>query len=172
MRTQQVVVRARMTYRGERLAEPELSKQWFALFFLNFVSLFVYFLQRFILNVLESRSSIRYWGYNREQSSLCPWRAYGSVRKVKVNIAHSRLTLCDPRDYTVPGILQARILDWVAFPFFTGSSLHRDQTQVSSIAGWFFTSWGIREALFMYVVFYEPIMVSHSYFKIFHIEVW
>ena len=31
-------------------------------------------------------------------------------------------TLCDPLDYTVHGILQARILEWVAFPIFRGSS--------------------------------------------------
>ena len=45
------------------------------------------------------------------------------------------LTLCDPMDYTVHGILQPRILEWVAFPFSRGSSQHRDQTQVSCIAG-------------------------------------
>ena len=44
-------------------------------------------------------------------------------------------------DYTVHGILQARILEWVAFPFSKGSSQPRDQTQVSRIAGGFFTSW-------------------------------
>ena len=49
-------------------------------------------------------------------------------------------TLCDPMDYTVHGILQARILEWVAFPFSRGSSQPRDQTQVSHIAGRFFTS--------------------------------
>ena len=49
-------------------------------------------------------------------------------------------------DYTVPGILQARILEWVAFPFSRGSSQHRDQTQVSHIAGGFFTSWATSEA--------------------------
>ena len=48
-------------------------------------------------------------------------------------------------DYTVHGILQARILDWVAFPFFRGSPQPRDQTQVSHIAGRFFTSWATRE---------------------------
>jgi len=37
------------------------------------------------------------------------------------------------------GILQARILEWVAMPFFRGSSQPRDQTQVSCIAGVFFT---------------------------------
>ena len=38
-------------------------------------------------------------------------------------------------DYTVPGILQNRILEWVAFPFSRASSQPRDQTQVSHIAG-------------------------------------
>ena len=42
--------------------------------------------------------------------------------------------------YTVHGILQARILEWVAFAFSRGSSQPRDQTQVSRIAGGFFTS--------------------------------
>ena len=41
-------------------------------------------------------------------------------------------------DYTVQGILQARILDWVAFPFSRGSFQPRDGTQVSHIAGGFF----------------------------------
>ena len=60
------------------------------------------------------------------------------------------LTLCDLIDYTVHtvhGILQARILEWVAVPFSRGSSQPRDQTQVSHIAGGFFISWATREAL-------------------------
>ena len=60
------------------------------------------------------------------------------------------LTLWDPMDYTVLGLLQARILEWTAFPFSRGSSQPRDRTQVSWIAGGFFTSWAIREARFMY----------------------
>ena len=55
-------------------------------------------------------------------------------------------TLCDLMDYRVHGFLQARILEWVAFPFFRGSSQPRDQTQVSRIAGRLFTSWTTREA--------------------------
>ena len=47
---------------------------------------------------------------------------------------------CNPMDYTVHGILQARIQEWVAIPFSRGSSQPRDQTQVSHIAGRFFTS--------------------------------
>ena len=59
-------------------------------------------------------------------------------KKVKVKVTHLCLTLCNPMDYTVHGILQARILEWVAFPFSRGSSQPRDQTQISLIAGGFF----------------------------------
>ena len=47
------------------------------------------------------------------------------------------------------GISQTRILEWVAFPFSRKSSRSRDQTQISSITGGFFTIWATREALFM-----------------------
>ena len=58
----------------------------------------------------------------------------------------SPVWLCDPMDYTVHGILQTRILEWVAFPFSRGSSQSRDWTHVSHIASWFFTSRATREA--------------------------
>jgi len=58
--------------------------------------------------------------------------------KMKVKVAQLCPTLCDPRDYRVHGILQARILEWVAVPFSKGSSQPRDQIQVSCIAGGFF----------------------------------
>ena len=54
--------------------------------------------------------------------------------------------VCGPMDYTVCGILQARILEWVAFLFSSESSQPKDQTQVSCIVGRFFTSWATREA--------------------------
>ena len=62
------------------------------------------------------------------------------------------LTLCDPIDGSplgspVPGILQARILEWVAIPFLKGSFWPSNGTQVSCIAGRFFTIWVTREAL-------------------------
>ena len=47
---------------------------------------------------------------------------------------------------SVGGILQARILEWVAIPFFRGSSQPRDWTQVSCIAGRRFNLWASREA--------------------------
>ena len=62
------------------------------------------------------------------------------VESEKVKVTQSCPALCDPTDHTVPGILQARILEWVAFCFSKESSQPRDQTQVSSIAGGFFTS--------------------------------
>ena len=59
-------------------------------------------------------------------------------------VAQSCLTLCDPMDCSplgssVHGILQARILERVVIPFSRGSSQPRDQTQVSHMAGRFFT---------------------------------
>ena len=58
----------------------------------------------------------------------------------EMKVALLCLTLCDTMDYTVHGILQARILEWVAFPFSRGSSQPRDQTQVSRTGGRFFSS--------------------------------
>ena len=60
-------------------------------------------------------------------------------------------TLRNPMDCSLPGssvhgILQARILQWVAVPSSRGSSQPRDQTQVSRITGGFFTIWDTREA--------------------------
>ena len=62
----------------------------------------------------------------------------------------SRFQLCDLMDCSLPDssvhrILQARILEWVPFPFSRGSSQPRDQTQVSCIAGGLFTDWATRE---------------------------
>ena len=59
---------------------------------------------------------------------------------VKVLAIQSCLTLCDSTDCSLPGssvhgILQARIQEWIAIPFSRGSSLPRDQTLLSCIAG-------------------------------------
>ena len=65
-------------------------------------------------------------------NSVWKWKSLGRVR------------LCARRtnyNYTVRGILQARILKQVAFPFSRGSSQSRDPSQVSHIVGGFFTSW-------------------------------
>ena len=59
---------------------------------------------------------------------------------MKVKVAQSCPTLCDSMDYTGHGILQPRVLEWVAVPFSRGSSQPRDRTHVSCIASGLFTS--------------------------------
>ena len=76
----------------------------------------------------------------------CSFHSCSVFYRVKVEDAQSSPTLCNPMDCIVHGILQARILEWVAFPFSRGSSQPRDQTQVSRIAGRFFTSCATRGA--------------------------
>ena len=68
------------------------------------------------------------------------------------SVTQSCPTLCGPMDWSLPdssvyGILQARILEWVAISFSRGSSRPRDRTQVSHIAGRHFNLWATKEAL-------------------------
>ena len=70
-------------------------------------------------------------------------------------VSQSCLTLCNSMDCSlqgsfVYGILQARILEWVTIPFSRGSSQPRGQTQVSCMAGRFFTVWASSGALAVY----------------------
>ena len=63
-------------------------------------------------------------------------------------VAQSCPTLCDPMDlsgFFVHGILQARILEWVAIPLSRGSSWPRNRTQISCTTGRFFTIWATRK---------------------------
>ena len=82
---------------------------------------------------------------------FCLWK--------KVLVAQSCPTLCNPMNCSLPGfsareILQARLLGWIAIPFSKGSSRPRDQTQVSHIAGRFFTIWVTKEV-------HLPLLLSH-----------
>ena len=86
--------------------------------------------------------SISSWG-PRNQT---PVSSLLSETVVVVLVTQSCPTLCDCTDYRPPGssihgILQARILEWVAIPFSRGSSRPRDQTQASYTASRFFTIW-------------------------------
>ena len=78
-------------------------------------------------------SSLKYINYQKAKA------------KVKVLVARSCPTVCNPMDCSpsgssVHGVLQARMLEWVAIPFSRGSSGPRDQAQSSCIPGGFFTS--------------------------------
>ena len=77
---------------------------------------------------------------DRKQNGDCQGLGGGGMGKVKVKFTQSSPALCNPMGYTVHRIFQARILEWIAFPFSRGSSQPRDQTQVSHIADGFFTS--------------------------------
>ena len=68
-------------------------------------------------------------------SNCCFLAAYRSLRRQVKWKWKSCLSLCDPIDYKVHGILQAKILEWISFPFSRGSSQIRDQTQVSHTVG-------------------------------------
>ena len=59
---------------------------------------------------------------------------------VKVRVAQSCPTLCDPTDHTVYGILRARILEWVAIPVSRGSSQPRDGTCIFCVADGLFNT--------------------------------
>ena len=74
------------------------------------------------------------------QSMVFPVVMHG-CEKWKWKVTQSCPIHCSPMDYTVHGILQARILEWLAFFFSRGFSQPRDWTQVSCIAGRFFTNW-------------------------------
>ena len=80
-----------------------------------------------------------------------PWALKQQKVKVKRWVAQSCLTLWDPVSYSLPGssiygLLQARILQWVAILFSIGASWPRDRTQVSHIVGRFFALWVTRGA--------------------------
>ena len=94
---------------------------------------------------------ILYWYFSFWLTSL---GIIGSsfIHFISVLVGQSCPTLCDPMYCSPPGssvygIFQARILEWVAISFSRGSSQPRNWTQVSCIAGRFFTLWGTGEAL-------------------------
>ena len=94
-----------------------------------------------------------FWCY-RCSLSRAWWLFQGCMkeRESENEVAQLCLTICDPMDCSLPGfsvhgIFQARVLEWVAIFFSRGSSQPRDRTRVSRIVGRRFTHWAIREAL-------------------------
>ena len=75
-----------------------------------------------------------------------------TINACEMKVAQSCLTLCDPMDYTSHGILQARILEWVAFLFSRGSCQPRKRTGVSCIADGFFINWAISLCILCIVI--------------------
>ena len=115
-----------------------------------------------------STRASRKWGF--PGPSFPAWKYLNLVRrfawkwlseKVKVLVAQSLPTLwdlmdCSPSGSSAHGILQARILEWIAISFSRGSSPLRDQTLFFCISGRFFTVWATREALEVITLKMEP----------------
>ena len=83
-------------------------------------------------------------------------------------VTQSCSTLCNPMDCSLPGfsvhgILQARILEWITISFSRGSSQARDQTRVSHIGGRHFNLWATREAPNNGIYMFSSILVSLGY---------
>ena len=121
----------------------------------------------------EGQTSIPHWGTKSLQATwhsqekkkllylpgcyhvwLWPWNCVSLLQTIKwkVRVSHSVVSSssqsmdCSPPSFSVHGILQARIVEWVANPFARGSSQPRNQTQVSYIERRFSTIWATREA--------------------------
>ena len=90
---------------------------------------------------------MQYYSATKSSNMNAPWGYYAKWTKSDVKVTQLCPTLCDPTDYIVHGVLQARILHWVAFPFCRGSFQPRNWTGVSCIAGGFFTD-GERQMLY------------------------
>ena len=91
-------------------------------------------------------------------------------------VAQLCLTLCNPMDYSLPGssvneISQARILEWVAISFSRVSSQPRNWTQISCIAGRFFTNWANLLICTLHIMpfsgFLKPYATNYSVISIF-----
>ena len=109
-----------------------------------------------ILKSNKDEKAYRKWNQTTAQVSTCPSVNFSNRKKkkkitLKVNVSRSVVSnSCNPMDCSLPGcsvhgILQAKILERITFPVSRGSSQPRDQTQVSCIAGKFFTIWATRE---------------------------
>ena len=108
--------------------------------------------QHYILSLLHLSGQMRSHVHSHSTSAQNVLES----EKWKVKVTQLCPTLCGL--YTVHEILQARILEWVAFPFYRGSSQARDRTRVSCLAGGFFTNWAIRGAP-------EPLPVPQRCFR-------
>ena len=82
--------------------------------------------------------------------------------------AQSCPDLCDPMGcrlpgFSVHGVSQARIQEWVAISFSTVSSWPKYRTPVSCISGRFFTIWAIREAHIELIIFHQIISLQPTH---------
>ena len=122
----------------------------------------------YVMNILRSVTvgKQNYW-FLKKLTHL-PWRNKLWMKiGVKVWVTQSCLTLCDLMECSLPGssvhrILQAQILEWLAFFFSRGSSQPRDRTWVSCIADRFLFIWATREAQTLNISYQWWMVKSYS----------
>ena len=112
--------------------------------------LFIFFFHTSYLHFVQQTTSHRVW---------------------LVLVSQLCLTLCDPMDRSPPGssvhgILQARILEWVAISFSGGSSQPRDWAQVSCIASRLSTDWATKEDLIYCIYWHKSHILFFFFFSI------
>ena len=125
---------------------------------------------------LYYKATVLYWHKDRnidqwKKTESLEINPYTYVHRTfdKSDVAQSCPTLCDPMDCSPPGssihgILQARILEWVAISFSRGTSQPRDRTWVSCIGGRRFTLWATEEAVnLLYFNFQKECYVKKNF---------
>ena len=109
-------------------------------------SFFLFLFATGVLNYYSSKNCLHSNYLSWEIKQHDSWLA-----SVNSSVSHCFATTmdCSPPGFSVHGIFQAGILEWVAIPFSRRSSQPRDQTRVFHIAGIFFTVWATRKAYFV-----------------------
>ena len=144
-------------------------------FFGKVMSLLFNMLSRFVVDFLpKSQCLLISWLWSLSAMILEPKKIKSVTSvwiliKVKVSVAQSCLTLWDSVDCSLPGssvhgILQVRILEWVAIPFSRGSSWPMDRTWVSCLAGRFYIFWATRVESFPKKIIWLVWRLSVSFF--------
>ena len=136
--------------------------QLFIIFF-NEVSIQIFcpFLNIFFLSSSWAvRIFFMFW-----EKVLCPVYVYMYVYMFSCSVVSDYLWShgSHPPGFSVQGIFQARISDWVAIPFSRRSSWPRNWTLVSCVTGLFFTLWATREA-HMFCKYYLLFLIANAFF--------
>ena len=150
--------------RGENLVPlfPETTESWLLLYLCGMWTLFIWnpFWPKTAKCVFFRIYSTTFLVSNLNMLYLLSWLHVMLELVMCMLVAQLCLTLCDPMDCSsagssVPGILQAGILEWVTIPFSRGSSWLRDGSWVSCIAGRFLTVWATRETACICIRIYQ-----------------
>ena len=118
---------------------------------LNWFVIFIYFYKLYLsprlicFCILLTKQGLPLWGKKIEASKASMWKKGESGSLSCVQLFWDPMD-CSPAGFSIHGIFQARVLEWVAISFSQGSSQLRDWTWVSRIVNRCFTVWATRES--------------------------